>query len=390
MPTLTGPAAVPSRRGVVHDDAHAGRPLRVCHVSMHLKTGGLERLLVELARRHDPADVEPLFVALQDGGRPAEDIAAAGRTVHVLDMAGAGKPATLRRLRRLIADADVDVVHTHNTYAHFYGSIAARLAGVRPIVNTQHGRGCGSGWKARWQFRIANRLASQVVGVSEDSAALCRAQDPRARDRITTIWNGIDIERFEYRGPQLAPRLIAVGRLSPEKDFATLLRAVRLAADRVPELSLQLVGDGAERPALQRLADELQIAGRVEFLGERNDVPRLLGTAGCYVSSSRTEGISLTLLEAMAVGLPVIATRVGGNAEVIQDGTSGRLVDAESPDQLAEAIVSLCGEMDLWPAMGRLGRERVERCFSIEPMVRAYERLYRDLVPSRSERSDRP
>jgi glycosyltransferase involved in cell wall biosynthesis len=354
---------------------------------MHLKTGGLERLLVEFARRHDRSQIEPLFVALQDTGRPADDIIDCGWPVHRIDIAGRGKLRSLRFLRGLLAAERIDLVHTHNTYAHFYGAIAARTAGVRTVVNTQHGRGCGPGWKSRLQFRIANRLTARVVGVSADSAALCREEDRWSRGKISTICNGIDPERFEYCGPQDRPTLIAVGRLSPEKDLGTLLRAVALAAPSVPDLHLIIVGDGQERAALESLARDLCIADRVEFLGERSDIPALLAQAGCYVASSRTEGVSLTLLEAMAVGLPAVTTRVGGNAEVVVDGATGRLVPPRAPEQLAAAIVALCSERDLWPAMGRLARERVETHFSVDRMVRDYEQLYAEVLFGSARRS---
>ena len=381
---MTVTTARVERRSAAAEDRCAAdppaRPLRVCHVSMHLKTGGLERLLVEFARLHDRSSVQPVFVALQDVGQPADDIAGYGCAVHRLDLSRNRKWRTLRSLQALLANEAIDLVHTHNTYAHFYGALAARLAGVRCIVNSQHGRGCGPGWKARLQFRIANRRAARIVGVSHDSTELCRQQDHRSRGRMQTIWNGIDVSRFAFAGPRLEPTLIAVGRLSPEKDFATLLRAVAIAARSVPELRLRIVGDGGERPALESLVQELAIADRVEFLGERSNVPQLLAESGCYVSSSRTEGVSLTLLEAMAVGLPVIATRVGGNPEVVREGVTGRLVESGDPAALASAIVAMCGDRDLWSGMGQLGRERVEQNFNVVRMVQEYERLYSEVV----------
>jgi glycosyltransferase involved in cell wall biosynthesis len=388
MTTMTANADDRSAAGEYRAAGRARpQPARICHVSMHLKTGGLERLLVEFARRHDGTQFEPLFVALQDTGRPGEDIIECGRPVHRIDMASRGKLKSLRRLRELLKSEQIDLVHTHNTYAHFYGAIAALTAGVRAVVNTQHGRGCGPGWKSRLQFRIANRLTSRVVGVSVDASTLCSEDDRWSRGKISTIWNGIDVHRFEYRGPQVDPALIAVGRLSPEKDLPTLLRAVELAARSVPDLRVTIVGDGPERAGLETLARELSVADRVKFLGERPDIPALLAQAGCYVASSRTEGVSLTLLEAMAVGLPAITTRIGGNAEVVVDGATGRLVPAGDPARLADAIVTMCSERDLWPAMGRLARERVEAHFSVERMVREYERLYANVLAARTRRS---
>jgi glycosyltransferase involved in cell wall biosynthesis len=141
-------------------------------------------------------------------------------------------------------------------------------------------------------------------------------------------------------------------------------------------LRVRIVGDGQERRRLEDLSRSLGLSGHVEFLGERSDVHALLHDVGFYVSSSRTEGISLTLLEAMAAGLPVLATRVGGNAEVIEDGSSGRLVPAEDAAALAAGIVAMCRDRSDWTAMGHIGRTRIERNFDVNRMVRDYEQLY--------------
>jgi glycosyltransferase involved in cell wall biosynthesis len=279
-------------------------------------------------------------------------------------------------LKHLLIEHQVSVVHTHNTYAHFYGAMAATLAGSPVLINTQHGRGCGAGWRAKTQFALANRRADAVVGVSADATRLCRQQDWLSRGKTRTIWNGIDTSRFSYAGPRPEPIAVAVGRLSPEKDFANLLHATALAVRDVPDLRVRIVGDGQERGRLEQLSRSLGIERRLEFLGERSDVHALLRDVGFYVSSSRTEGISLTLLEAMAAGLPVLATRVGGNAEVVEDGISGRLVPAEDSAALASGIVAMCRDQAEWTAMGQIGRARIERDFDINRMVRDYEQLY--------------
>jgi glycosyltransferase involved in cell wall biosynthesis len=373
LPVLSGAV----RRDQTND---AVRPVRVCHISMHLKTGGLERLLVEFAKRHDRERFAPLFVALQDAGPPAAEIESLGWPVHALDMARTGRWGTLRLLGELLSGERVQVVHTHNTYAHFYGALAARMARAPVLINTQHGRGCGGGWKSRLQFGLANRRANAVVGVSEDATQLCRREDRLSRGRMRTVWNGIDTSRFGYSGPGNAPVAVAVGRLSPEKDFATLLRATALAVRDVPDLRVRIVGDGGERAMLERLSASLGLSDRVEFLGERSDVHALLRDVGFYVSSSRTEGISLTLLEAMAVGLPVLATRVGVNAEVVEEEVSGRLVPSENPAALAAGMVAMCRDRAEWSSMGQAGRTRVERDFDVNRMVRDYERLYREFL----------
>lgn len=357
--------------------------VRVCHVSMCLATGGLERLLVEFGRHHNARRFALQFAALAQLGPPAEELAALGHGVESVADSAAGKLARLNRLTRIFRDNNVQVVHTHNTLAHFYGAIAAKRAGVPVVINTQHGRGCGNSWKARLQFRLANRVTDRVIGVSEDAARLCQADDPRSADRIVPLWNGIDVERFDFRGPAMKPVAISVARLSPEKDFSTLLRAVWILIKDRPEFRLRIVGNGPDRPKLEALAADLNLTNHVQFLGERNDVADLLPEAGFFVSSSRTEGISLTILEAMAVGLPVVTTRVGGNPEIVVDCGTGRLVDADSPEQLALAMRDMLNDMDAWPAMSQLARQRIERHFNVRNMVRDYEALYTELLRSK-------
>ena len=142
------------------------RPLRVCHVSMCLETGGLERLLVEFGRNCSRDRFELDFVALAGLGRPADELRQLGFPVQSVAERASGKLARLRQLVRLFGESTFDVVHTHNTLAHFYAATAAKLAGVLVVINTQHGRGCGDSWKARLQFRLANRLTDRVIGVS--------------------------------------------------------------------------------------------------------------------------------------------------------------------------------------------------------------------------------
>ncbi len=356
-------------------------PLRVCHVSLTLKTGGLERLLADIARLHDAQSCTPEFVAIRDVGRFAEEIRNTGCTVHTLQ--SAGRLGQIRQMVHLFRTGRFDVVHTHNTYPHLYASIAARLAGIPVVVNTRHGQRAGHGWKSRTQFRWASHLVDRIIAVSDDAARLCVEADGVNRRKVTRIWNGIDLSDFSYSGPSTAPVAISVARLSAEKDFPTLLHAMAQAVREVPDLHLKLVGDGPEREKLERLTRELGISSCVEFLGERRDVPDQLVQAGFFVSSSLTEGISLTLLEAMAVGLPVVATAVGGNSEIVVDGVTGSLVPAGDSDALATAMVETCRTNNRWPALGKAGRERVAEHFDVRRMVSDYEALYRDLLSAK-------
>jgi glycosyltransferase involved in cell wall biosynthesis len=355
---------------------------RVCHISLQLSTGGLERLLVDFARFHNREQFDLHFLSLGALGIPAEEIRAAGCQVHALRPAR--RFGQLRALAAFLYELAPALVHTHNAYPQLYGSLAARWAGVPAVVNTRHGQRYGQTTKTRWQSWVAARFTDQVVTVSDDAASLSRGEDRISRGKVKRIWNGIDTDRFSFRGSAPLNHAISVARLSPEKDFATLLQAVKLAARLVPDFQLSIVGEGNEGRTLRRLARELKIAERVEFLGERRDVPELLGTAGFFVSSSLTEGISLTLREAMASGLPILATSVGGNPEVVVDAVTGKLVPPANADALAAGIVQMCRHRADWPEMGRLGRQRVCECFEVRRMVREYEQVYAEVLAARS------
>lgn len=357
------------------------RPVRVCHVSLTLCTGGLERLLVDLARVLPPERVEQTFVAMGEVGLPARDIEALGRDVVALQSTGRLK--AVLELAGILREGRFDVVHTHNAYPHLYATVAARLAGVPVVVHTRHGRRFGHNRRERLQFALASRLADRVIAVSDDTARLCRSMGKLDEQKVIRIWNGVDVKRFAFRGASTEPIAIAVGRLSAEKDFATLLRAADRVRTVVPEFQLRLVGDGPERGSLEALAAELCLGGCVQFLGERSDVSACLAEAGFYVCSSKTEGISLTILEAMATGLPVVATRVGGNPEIVLDDETGLLVPPADAEALAGGILRMCAagrERVRWSEMGRL---RVEQEFDMRVMADRYADLYARLLESR-------
>ena len=361
-------------------------PLRVCHVFMTLHTGGAERLFVEATKHIDAARLSFEFVSLAGGGAPADELRAMGVTVTDLgydtDVPSADATARLRQHFEAARDAGrpFDVVHTHNTLPSYVAASAARAAGVPAVINTQHGRGAGRNWQSRVKFVLANRHTDRVVGVSDDARSLCTSQDPFGRRKMRRVWNAVDTSRFEYRGPADAMRAVSVARLSPEKDFGTLLRAVALVRERQPEFRLTLVGDGRERAMLEALTDELGIRDVVTFAGERQDIPNQLAQAGFFVSSSKTEGISLTLLEAMGVGLPVLTTRVGGNPEIVVPDETGMLVPSEDPAALADALDAMCDRRDQWRAMGEAGRRRVVEHFAIESMIAQYEAIYAEVL----------
>lgn len=352
---------------------------RVMHVSLGTQLGGMERLLVEFAKFTDRSRFELSFASLESRGNIANEIEALHWPVYEFNKQSGLRPGVVVRLSQQMRKCHTQVVHTHNTSAFIYGVLAARLAGVSQIIHTRHGQRFGASSRETFLFRRLTSLARRVACVSEDGRRLSEQEGVPTR-KLCTILNGIDLRRFHFAGIKPYAPAISVARLSPEKDIASLIRAIPLVLPKLGSnagtFTLNIVGDGSQRSALERLTHELKLNERVQFLGQKNNVQDLLTNASMFVLPSLTEGISLTLLEAMARGLPVVATRVGGTPEVVVDGHTGLLVSTQRPDELAAAIAHLFQNPATAERMGQLGRQRVEQSFSITRMIRAYEEEY--------------
>jgi glycosyltransferase involved in cell wall biosynthesis len=291
--------------------------------------------------------------------------------------------SAVRSLAAAFRQHEIHVVHTHNSGAMIYGALAAKLAGGRAVIHTRHGQRFGASRRQNWSFACISRLIDRIVGVSQDSAQQC-IREGVPSGRVRTIWNGIDVTRFAYAGSSPGGPAVLVARLVPEKDLPTLLQAVALLVQREPTFRLQVAGDGPCMQETRQTIQRLELNDHVELLGECRDVPSVLRRASLFVLSSRTEGISLTLLEAMACGLPIVATRAGGNGEVVEDGRTGLLVPVGDAEQLAAAVQRLWRDPDESRRFGEAGRERVVQHFDVNRMVGQYEDLYREVLAERA------
>jgi sugar transferase (PEP-CTERM/EpsH1 system associated) len=238
-------------------------------------------------------------------------------------------------------------------------------------------------------------LVSQFVAVSYDLERWLREDVRVPARKICTIHNGVDVGRFtrstrmearEFFGlPMDAPVICTVGRLDPVKDHVGLVRAFASVLPTHPEALLLIAGDGPCREDLMQLIGELGVAGQVRLLGERRDVPRVLAATDLFVLPSIAEGMSNTVLEAMAAGLPVVATKVGGNPELVADGLTGRLVPSRSPVALGEALRTYLDDPRLRALHGKASRERAALSFGLDRMCEKYVNLYRRLLRARGE-----
>ena len=350
--------------------------LRVGHVTQGLDVGGQEKLLVEFARHAEREHFDLHFSRLGTQGPLAEPLQASGWPVTSLETPGGTSAAGwFFILHASFARPTGRGPHARRPAAHLWRPCG--LAGAR-ADRPAH----APSWPIASRFE-ASSLAHPPGRSLHRSLRLRLAGQRRfveklgvPADKVMTIWNGIDLDRFAYRGYCPGGPIVAVARLSPEKGLDVLLRAMAEVLRTEPRIRLEIAGDGPLRSDLEGLAAELHIQANVRFLGEISDVPSLLARASLFVLPSHSEGISLTLLEAMARGLPVVATKVGGNAEVVVNGETGFLVPPNDPSALAHRLRQVGMDSDRCQMFGRAGRRRVEAHFDIRRVLVEYEKLY--------------
>jgi glycosyltransferase involved in cell wall biosynthesis len=281
----------------------------------------------------------------------------------------------------------VDVVHTRNAEAFFYGVLGAKLAGVRRVVHSEHGRVLPDTPRRMAAQRFLLRFVDAAFAVSAQLRRDLVTHLGISNGRFEVIYNGVDVARGVHADRASARRSLgatgdelvvgAVGRLVPVKNYGLLVRAfARVAASTRRPVRLVLLGEGPERAALQAAAAASGIAARTALLGHRDDVADLLAGLDVFVLPSVSEGLSNTLLEAMAAGVPVVASDVGGNREIVEDGRTGLLFASGEEAGLVERLTALVEDPAIRERLASAGRERVVSEFSIGAMIRNYEALY--------------
>jgi sugar transferase (PEP-CTERM/EpsH1 system associated) len=369
---------------------------RILHVVDSLNSGGTELVSAALIERTGGSFEHA--VCFFRGSGPAENGVASLKVPVTFLGKRDGHDWTLAlRIARLCRRLRPQVVHARN-WGTMDAVIGARLAGVPVVVQSEHGRDMSDldGLHPR-RIRVRRLLAPFIdvhVVVSEHLQRWLVECVRVAPEKVRVVRNGVDAARFmplverdrvrEEEGYGRTDHVFgAVGRLTPVKDHRTLLEAFHAVSMRRPECRLVLVGDGAERPLLEEQVRQRGLADRVRIVGHRVDVTRWLGMMDVFVHPSLMEGMSNAVLEAMAVGLPVVATAVGGNPEIVEHGVGGSLVPPSSPSALADAMLSYCGDDRMRMAHGAAARERVEKDFPLMKMVAGYTAVYRDALARR-------
>lgn len=362
--------------------------LKILLVTPTLGIGGAERVVVHLACHADETQFEVRVASLYDPLGTELDVAlkSRGTPTYYLGKRKGFDPRTYPRLASVLRSYRPDVIHTHNNTLRYVYPLRMAAHGAR-IIHTVHNLAEREvDLPGRLLQHVAFRTGVKAIAIGESIARSIR--DVYGLDASATVPNGIPVYRYRADGatgqrlraelglPLDAPVFVSVARLTPQKNIAAIIRAIADERVAATNAHLVLVGDGPLRADLLALACDLAVVARVHFLGVRDDVPRVLAAADVAVLASSWEGNPLSVMEAMAAGLPVIATKVGSVPELVEDGVSGRLIDPGDDHALVAAMSQLATASEDRAVMGAASVTRAAKSFDVAGMVRCYERLY--------------
>lgn len=373
---------------LVRDVSVMASPLRLLFVIDELDIGGTEQQLLELVKRIDRRKYVPLVCCFRPG-RVAKEIEAAGVPVLTIKKRAKVDLRLILSLWRLMRRERIDLVQTYLFTANTWARLAAILARVPLIVTSERNVDMWEEWYKRVLGRMLDRWTTRTIANSQ-AVKDYLVKKGIAPEKIVVIYNGVNLARFHGPASSAAVKTALgipahhhvvgfLARLEPAKDPHTFLQAAALLAEKSQDISFLLIGGGSLQGDLEQTACRLGIGERVVFTGPQRDVPRLLAACDVLVMSSLKEGMSNTIMESMAAGKPMVATRVGGNAELIQDGETGFLVPTRDPAAMVSAIHEILTNPTRAEAMGRQAEARVAQLFSVDAMVAATERLYAEL-----------
>jgi glycosyltransferase involved in cell wall biosynthesis len=366
----------------------------VLHVIYSLYRGGAERLIETQVLGTDRTRYEILVCSLTGGGDIIDRMAAAGARVFLIGKRIRGDITPITKIANLIKTEKIDLLHLHNSPGAFWGTTAEIVSGTRvPIVRTEHNPYLPQ--RLPWIYRMVYprfvKRAKRIICVSEMVRRSYAEAFPEYADRYVTVLNGVRVQDFEHLPPRpeccadfkLAPevRLIGtVGRMTAVKNQRMLIEALYLLRAKGTEAHLAIIGEGELRDQLAAYAGDLGVSEYVSLVKETRNISEFYGALDVFCLSSDSEGIPLTLLEAMAAGVPVVSTNVGGIPEVVEDGVNGYLVPPGSPESLAKRVDDLLGDPARGAELAAKARETVRARFTADRMVLETERVYEEAL----------
>lgn len=364
------------------------RSINVLHVTFNMAIGGTEQVINQLVRNSRSCEVHHEIACIDSFiGEIGQSLANEGLPVFCLNRQPGFDLALVKSLRKRIRQGQFDIVHCHQYTPYVYGWLASFGTGAR-VVFTEHGRFFPD--RYRYKALMINPLMAlmtpAIIAISEATREALSRYEFIPKARIKVIYNGIhplerDEEQFSKIRSELgisetAPVLGTVSRLDKVKNQRMMIDAFAELLESHPTAVLLMVGDGPERPALEKRVVALNIAESVRFTGFINRPAQYLGLMNIFLLSSFTEGASMTLLEAMSLGIPAVATHVGGNPEIVVDGQTGFLTENNNKEAFLSAMLKLLENPGLWQSCSRLSRERFNENYSINHMASQYTAIY--------------
>lgn len=371
------------------------RPINVLHVIAHMSVGGMEQRLKEMVIRYSKDRFHPVVCCLRDEDVVGWEIEQHGIEVIRLNRMQGKRfdPIIIWMLYRLMKKRGFSVIETHGYQASLYGRLAAWWAGVPVIISSSHNVYQRKAPRRFWINRLLAGCSDRIIAISERVKEDLVRLERISPEKIEVISNGVDPVLFENRMtkeeareklslPRSAFVIGTVGRLSVAKGHRYLLDAFRLVLDEENRLDLRLVliGDGSLRRELERTVSDLGLEKRVSFLGTRRDVPDCLRAFDLFVFPSLWEGQGVALIEAMAAGIPIIATDYEGVREILTDGVEALIVKPRDPEALKKGILRLLQNRGLQTALAEAAARRARTEFSMERLIRKHEELYLELL----------
>jgi len=364
-------------------EVNVPKKLRVAHLIGSLNIGGAENQVTMLLNALDSQRFERHVITMSESTQGFRRMLSGDVKYFCMHYRRRNALVSLYHLYRYLKDQHIDVLHCHMYHAAVKGALIGRLAGIPLILVSEHGKNT---WKRWWNRVIERQVVSRWVrvrvAVSEDIRRLRIEKDGVPADSVILMPNAVDTSVMPSNNTDAPKRLGSLGRLVDAKDFTVLFQAVKILIDQGYDISLEIAGDGVEREMLESAINKLDLQTVVSLPGTRNG-PEFLSSIDMFVMSSRREGVPVALLEAMAHGLPIVATAVGGIPETIKDGEEGLLSPSGQPEALAVNIARMIDDQALRVRLGKSAREKVKSCYGIENIVREWEKLYEKQLAGR-------
>ncbi len=373
--------------------------IKVAHITLCMEPGGIENFVVNFSHYLNHSRFKLFVICLDSGGILLDEINSSGFKSFVLHRRSGVDWKIIISLARIFLKEKIDIVHTHNEAAHFYAGLAAKLILHPRLVTTEHSRHYidDNYKKRRLQKFLMSKITDRWITVSGELARLSIVKDGLSSKKVAAVQNGIDINHFiplyaiqnelaelkkKINIPENAKIIIMVARFHPVKNHALFIQAISGIRGQIDNVHVIFLGDGELRDELIKLTQKLRLDNIIHFLGYKKDVRTFLWLSDIFVLCSKTEGLPLSLLEALAAKVPVIITRSANRAELIKDGVNGKVVESDA-DSLSLALVTLLTNQDYCKKISEEGFNFVREHFSIETMIKNYEDIYEEVLEKR-------